>query len=61
MYKLNNKSITLNILYGPCNLGEIRHAHRSKHNLTCKNQVILLMITEGKISYYFAVKKVTIT
>ena len=27
---------------------EIRHAYKSKHNLNRKNQVILLMITDGE-------------
>ena len=32
----------------PHNTEEIRHAHKSKHNLKHKNQVILIMITDGK-------------
>ena len=28
------------------NTEEIRHAYKSKHNLTLKNQLILLMITD---------------
>ena len=29
----------------PHNAEKIRHANKSKYNLNCKNQVILLMIT----------------
>ena len=46
-FKSNNISISLNILYGPYDTDEIRHAYKSKHNLKCENQVILLMITDG--------------
>ena len=44
----NNKTIGLNILYVPRGTEEIRHAYKSKHNLKGENQVILLMITDGK-------------
>ena len=46
-FELNNKSIALNVLYVP---GEknIRHAYKSKYNLTRENQVILLMISDGE-------------
>ena len=46
--ELNNKSISLNILYVPYSTEEIRHAYKSKYNLKRKNQVILLMTTDGK-------------
>ena len=52
----NNKSIGLNILYVPHNTEEIRHACKSKHNLKRENEVIVLMITDGKIWHYLAVK-----
>ena len=42
----NNKSIALNILYVPHNTKDIRHAYKSKFNLTREHQVILLMITD---------------
>ena len=51
--------MALNILFVPHNNQEIRHAYRSKHNLNCKNQVILLMITDGKKWHYLAVKKLS--
>ena len=47
-FELNNKSIALNVLYVPEGEKTIRHAYKSKHNLTRENQVILLMITDGE-------------
>ena len=40
----------------PHNTKKIGHAYRSKHNSTPQNQVILLMITDGKKWHYLAVK-----
>ena len=56
-FESNNKLIALNILYVPYNTEEIRHAYKSKYNLEHENQVILLMITDGKKWHYLAVKK----
>ena len=47
-FELKKKSIALNILYVPYNTEEIRYAYKSKCNLKHENQVILLMITDGK-------------
>ena len=47
-FESNNKSIPLNILYVPHNTKEKRHAYNSKYNLNRENQVIILMITDGK-------------
>ena len=55
-FESNNKSIALNVLYVPHNPEEIRHACKSKHNKIRENQVILLMITDGKKWHYLAVK-----
>ena len=55
-FEPNNKSVALNILYVPHNTKEIRHAYKSKYNLNCENQVILLMITDSKKWHYLAVK-----
>ena len=55
-FESNNKSITFNILYVAHNTEKIRHAYKSKYNLTCENQVILLMITDGEKWHYLAVK-----
>ena len=52
----NKKSIALNILYVPHNTEAIRHGYKSKYNLTRENQVILLMITDGKKWHYLALK-----
>ena len=37
----------------------MRHAYKSKYNLTCENQVILLMITDGEKWHYLAVKRLS--
>ena len=49
----------INILHVPHNIEEIRHEYISKHNLTCENQVILLMITDGEKWHYLAIKKLS--
>ena len=51
-FEENNKSIAFNILYLPRNTEEIRHAYKSKYD----NNVIILMITNGKKWHYLAVK-----
>ena len=58
-FELNNKSIALDILYVPHNTEKIRHAYKSKYNLTRENQVILLMITDGGKWNYLAVKRLS--
>ena len=58
--ELNNKTIALNILFGPHNTEEIRFAYKSKHNFKRKNQLILLMITDGKKWHYLAVKSLSV-
>ena len=55
----NNKSIALNVLYAPYTTEKIRHAYKSKYNKERENQVILLMITDGKKWHYFATKKLS--
>ena len=40
----------------PHNTETMRHEHKSKHNLKRENQVILLMITDGKKWHYLAIK-----
>ena len=47
-FESNNKSIALNILYVPYNTEKIKHAYKSKYNLTRENEVTLLMITDGE-------------
>ena len=56
-FEKNNEIIALNILYAPYNTEEIIHAFKSKYNKEQENQVILLMITDGKKWHYLAVKK----
>ena len=49
VFELNNKSISINILFVPYNTEKIRPCiPTKKHNNKSKNQVILLMITDGK-------------
>ena len=52
----NNKSIAFNILFVPYNTEEIARTYIAKYNPRRKNQVILLMITDGKKRHYLAVK-----
>ena len=58
-FELNNKSIALNVLFVPYNTETIRLAYKSKYNTNLENQVILLMITDGKKFHYLAVKKLS--
>ena len=51
-----NNDIALNILYVPHNTKKIQLAYRSKNNLTCDKQIILLMITDGEKWHYLVVK-----
>ena len=53
--ELNNE-IALNVLYLPHNTRKINVAYKSKNNLTCDKQVILLMITDGEKWHYLPVK-----
>ena len=54
--KSNNK-IALNISHVPHNIKKMQVAYKSKHNLTCDKQVILLMISNGEKWHYLVVKK----
>ena len=54
-FELNNE-VALNILYVPHNTIKIHVAYKSRHNLTCDKQVILLMISNGKNWHYLTVK-----
>ena len=58
-FEQNVKTIALNILFVPYITKKIRLAHKSKHNFKRENQVILLMITDGKKWHYLAVKSVS--
>ena len=51
-----NNETALNILYVPHNTRKIQVAYKSKNNLTCDKQVILLMITNGEKWDYLTVK-----
>ena len=55
----NNASISLSILFVPHNSEEIKVACKSNYN-KCKNQVILLIISdEANNCYYLAVKNLS--
>ena len=47
-FERNNETIALNILQVPHDEIKITHAYKSKYNHTRKNQVVLLMITDGE-------------
>ena len=55
----SNNEIALNILYVPHNTKKIQVAYKSKHNLTCDKQVILLMISNGENWHYLVVKNLS--
>ena len=48
MLEQNNEAIALNILYVPYNTEQIHCTYKSKYNNERKNQIILLMITDGE-------------
>ena len=58
-FELNDKTIALNILFVPYNTEKIRLAYKLKHNFTRENQVILVMITDGKKWHYLVVKSLS--
>ena len=60
MCEQNNKTIALNIWFIPHNTKTIRLAYKSKYNRRRENQVVLLMITDGKKWHYLALKRVRV-
>ena len=58
-FEQNNKTIALNILFVPYNTEKIRVAYKSKYNHKCKNQGILLIITDGSKRHYIAVSNLS--
>ena len=55
-FEQENKTIALNILFAPYNTKQIRQAYKSEYNYNRYNQIILLMITDGKKWHYLALK-----
>ena len=55
-FEKNNKEIALNILYVPHNTKTKNLAYKSKYNRKRKNQVVLVMITNGKKWHYIVLK-----
>ena len=58
-FEQNNKAIALNVLYISYNTKTISVACRSEYNNKRKQQVIFLMITNGKKRHYLAVTNVS--
>ena len=58
-FEVNNKNVALNILYVPFNTKKIEIAYKSKYNLIRDNQIILLMISNGKNWHYLATKSLS--
>ena len=58
-FEVNNKNVSLNILYVPFNTKKNEIACKSKYNLVRDNQIILLMITNGENWHYLAVKSLS--
>ena len=54
--KKNNETFALNILQVPHNEIKISHAYKSEYNRKRKNQVVLLVITDGEKLHYIALK-----
>ena len=52
--KKNNKTIAFNILFVPHNEKKVNLAYKSKYNRKRKNQVLLLMITNGEKWHYIS-------
>ena len=55
-YNWKEITIALNILYVSHNTEETRHVYKLKYDINRENQVILLIITDGKKWHYLAVK-----
>ena len=55
-FEKNNETIALNILLVPHDEIKITHAYKSEYNHTRKNQIVLLMITDGEKWDYTALK-----
>ena len=51
----SNNEMALNTLYVPHNTKKIQVAYKSKHNLTCDKQLILLMISNGENWHYLVI------
>ena len=55
-FEQDNKTIALNILFAQYNTKQISRAYISKYTYERDNQIILLIITDGKIWHYLASK-----
>ena len=55
-FEKNNETVALNVLQVPLYKIKTTHAYKSKYNHTRKNQVVLLIITDGEKWHYTALK-----
>ena len=58
-FNINNKNVALNILCVPFNTKKIKIGYKSKYKLIRDNQIILLVISNGKNWHYLAVKSLS--
>ena len=58
-FEVNNKNVALNILYVPFNTKKIEIVYKFKYNLIRDNQIILLLISNGKNWHYLVVKSLS--
>ena len=58
-FELNNKNVSLNMIYVPFNTKKFEIAYKSKYNLIRDNQIILLMISNGENWHYLAVRSLS--
>ena len=56
-FEKNNKYIALNILQIPYDQKNIYHAYKSKHNNERKNQIVLVLITDGDGNWHYTALK----
>ena len=57
--KQQQVTTALNTLFLPYKSKDIKHGYKSKHYLECKNQIILLMITDDKKWHYLILKSLS--
>ena len=55
-FEKNNETIVLTIFQVPYDETKITHGYKSEYNHTCKNQVLLLKITDGEKWHYTTLK-----
>ena len=56
-FESNKKSVVINISFVAHNTGEKKHSYKSQNNFKRENQIIPLVITDGRKCHYLAVTK----